>query len=87
MSKTKPRKMNWPKMINEIVELDPAAKWTYASIGDRVGTSRSTIGRLMTEPGLKHHLDEPKWSQGMALIELHTEVKEKHKINQLKEAK
>lgn len=78
-----PRKMNWPKMITEIIELDPKIKWTYTRIGERAGTSRSTIGRLMAEPDRPNHIDEPKWSQGMALIELHAEVREKHKAHQL----
>jgi len=78
------RKMNWNKMITEIIELDPQTKWTYTKLGAHVGTSRSTIGRLMADESRPNHIDEPKWSQGMGLIELHAEVREKHRIATLK---
>jgi hypothetical protein len=76
------RKMNWAKMIDEIVELDPQGKWTYSKIGAEVGTSRSVIGRLKANPDRSNHIDDPKWSQGMALIELHGAVRKQNKIRQ-----
>ena len=81
--KKKPRNMDWKKLIDEIVSMDPNSKWTYTKIGDVIGTSRSTIGRLMAEPDRGNHIDEPKWSQGMSIIELHAEIRDKREKHEL----
>ena len=81
-------KMDWNKLISEIIQLepDPEVNWTYASIGKAVGTSRSTIGRLLMDPERDQYLDDPKFAQGMALIRIHREIREKIAATKAEEA-
>ena len=72
-------KMDWKKLITEIVkkEPDPEINWTHTNLGAAIGTSRSTIGRLLMDVENPQYLADPKFSQGMALIRIHREIREK----------
>jgi len=71
--------LDWRKLITEIIERepDPDVNWTHASLGAAIGTSRSTIGRMLMDPSDKQFLKDPKHSQGMALVHIHAEIREK----------
>lgn len=73
--------MNWKKLIHQIITLepDPEINWTYETLGKAAGASRGIIERLLKEPGSPRYLEEPKWSQGQALIRIRNEIHEKLK--------
>lgn len=76
--------LDWNKLITEIIERepDPDVNWTHASLGKAIGTSRSTIGRMLMEPSDKQYLKDPKHSQGVALMRIHAEICEKIKAQE-----
>jgi hypothetical protein len=76
------QKTYWQLIIKEIQEITAkrsgeGRKWSYEVIGEKVGSSRSGIWRLTLDKDHPDHIDEPKWSVGMALLEIHSKLKEK----------
>lgn len=72
-------KFDFAKALAQITDcpVDPSRpagnnnRWTYERIAKEVGTSTSTINRLVNDPEKR-----PDFDQGMAIIELHQKVLE-----------
>lgn len=66
--------VNFRDLIKDIarwrIEPDKKPRWRYEDIGQQIGLSRSSIGRIVEDP-IRY---EPKYSKGVALIKLHKQL-------------
>jgi hypothetical protein len=70
----------WQIIIHEIrqasKELD-GYPWSHRKIGELAGTNRNTAWKLSLPADHFDHLSEPKFSVGMALLEVHAKLMER----------